>query len=148
MAKDKSEDSSEATSSEESGQLVRDSKGRFVKGSSGNPVGRPKGSKNNITLLKLALEEAARSSLMDDMLEVVYKVVKAAKGGDSKSQKLVWDSVMSKQNISEDKSTGSKQQITVHTMNVSKKSGDILDGDYSEGEFTSESNEEEDKCLN
>ena len=106
----------------------RDSKGRLLPGHP--PLeggGRPKGSKNKITLAKLALEEALRESLAPDMAKVAAKVVAQALNGDKASQKLVWDSIMSKQAVSEDKQAGSKQKITVHTMNVGR--GEVLEGE-------------------
>lgn len=119
---------------EKAGQLVRDKNGRFVKGHEPLPGGgRPKGSKNAITLAKLALEEALRDALAPQMAKVASKVVAQALEGDKASQKLVWDSIMSKQAISEDKAAGNKQQITVHTMNVDR--GAI------EGEFNVEEEE-------
>jgi hypothetical protein len=41
---------------------ARDEKGRFLEGVSGNPEGKPKGSKNQLTLLEEALIEEAEKS--------------------------------------------------------------------------------------
>jgi hypothetical protein len=115
----------------ESGQLTKRRKdGTFMKGTSGNPKGRPEGSKNVITLQKLALEEAFRESLGDDMADVLSLIVKQALDGHGASQKLIWDANVSKQNISDDKSAGVKQEIRVRTMNINR--GDVVDGDFTE----------------
>ena len=118
------------------GELVRGKNGRFTKGKSGNPLGRPKGSKNVITLQKLAVEEAFRGSTSEDMAKVLTLIVMQALEGDKASQKLIWDANMSKQNISEDKAVGAKQEIKVRTMNVMR-------GDLIEGEFIDETNTED-----
>jgi len=119
-----------------SGELQRTSKGTFVKGQSGNPLGRPKGSKNQITLAKLALEEQLRDALGPQMAEVAAKVVMQALEGDKSSQKLVWDSIMSKQALTEDKTSGSKQEIKVRTMNVMR--GDVIEGEIIDDSTTIE----------
>ena len=106
----------------------RTKNGQFMVGTSGNPEGRPKGSKNVITVQKLLVEEAFREESGEDIKAVLALVVKQAKKGDKASQKLIWDASMSKQTLAEDKAAGTKQQITVHTMNVKGK--DL------EGEFT------------
>lgn len=109
-----------------SGKLVRNSKGQFVKGASANPNGRPVGSKNKVTQMKVALEDAFRSDNFDDIQRVLRLVLKQALQGDKSSQKLIWDASVSKANIQDDKSAGSKQQITIHRMEVAKE-GDIID---------------------
>ena len=111
-----------------SGKLVRAKNGRFVKCTSGNTAGRPKGSKNIITVQKLMIEEAFRADSAIDVAEVLKVIVAQALTGDKASQKLIWDANISKQTLAEDKAAGTKQSITVHTMNVKGK--DL------EGEFT------------
>lgn len=111
----------------ESGELVRAANGTYLKGESGNPAGRPKGSKNQITLAKLALEESLRDVLGPEMAQVAAKVVAQALEGDKSSQKLVWDSIMSKQALTEEKSVGNKQEIKVRTMNVQR--GAVIEGE-------------------
>ncbi len=114
----------------QSGKLVRNEKGQFVEGKSGNPLGRPKGSKNKITIAKLMVEEAFREGHANKILHVLELVLNQALEGDKTSQKLVWDSAMSKQAVAEDKTAANKQQITVHTMNVTKdqiNEGEIID---------------------
>lgn len=106
------------------GELVRTADGQFIQGTSGNPKGRPKGSKNKVTLLKLAAEQAFRDRNRNAIDAVLDQILMAALEGDKAARKLVWDSCMSKANVSEDKAAGGKQQITVHRMNVVKSDVD------------------------
>jgi len=102
------------------GKLIRNAEGHFVKGYSGNPKGRPKGSKNRITLLKMQSEEAWRdrnSKMLDLLLDMILQ---DALDGDKGARKMIFDSLISKANIQEDKSAGTKQTINVHRMNVVK----------------------------
>ena len=105
--------------SNSAGELVRNSKGQFI---AGNTLGggRPKGSKNKITLFKLQAEEAFRGRNKDAIDAVLDQVLHSALEGDSQARKLVWDSCMSKQSLQEEKTAGTKQSITVHRMEVSK----------------------------
>jgi hypothetical protein len=96
------------------GELVRTADGQFIEGKSGNPKGRPKGSKNKITLLKLQAEEEFRMGNTDRIQIVLDLILQAAMDGDAQARKMVWDANMSKAALAEDKNAGQKQQITVH----------------------------------
>lgn len=90
--------------------VERDESGRFL--TSGNPKGRPKGSKNRVTLLKLMAEEAVREGHTEQMLDVARLVIAQALDGDTKSQKLVWDAIMSK-GTADDK-TQAKEKVEIN----------------------------------
>ncbi len=90
--------------------------GKFLPGKSGNPRGRPQGSKNRITLMKVALEEAFREETYEDVLDVLRQVVQQAKQGDKASQKMVWESAVSKGIQATDKDAKSDKGFTVHHM--------------------------------
>jgi hypothetical protein len=108
------------------GQLIQNAKGQFVKGVSGNPKGRPKGSKNQVTLYKLMAEEAFRLRNQEAIDAVLDLILQSALDGDKAARKLVWDSCVSKANVPEDKSAGGAQKITVHRMEVTQtKESDI-----------------------
>ena len=113
-----------------SGELIRNAEGQFVEGVSGNPKGRPKGSKNRITLLKMQTEEAFRERNQERLDIVLDLILQDALDGDKAARKMIFDAVISKANVQEDKSAGQKQTINVHRMQVVK-------GD------TSKTNEEE-----
>lgn len=84
---------------EEAATAVRErDNGRFVEGQSGNPSGRPKGSKNRITLLRQSLEVQLREAAAPDMLSVLKKAVELAQDGDRAMIKLLLELHMSKQN--------------------------------------------------
>ena len=120
------------TEEAKSGELVRNKEGQFVKGVSGNPAGRPKGSKNKITFLKLATEEAWRERNQDRLDTVLDMILDAALDGDKAARKMIFDALISKAAHSEDKSGGNKQQITVHRMVVSKGENTSEEGDSNE----------------
>lgn len=75
---------------------VIEHKGRFVKGVSGNPAGRPKGSKNAITLLRQSLELQLREQAGPDMGSVLDKCIELALDGDTRMIKLLLDLHMTK----------------------------------------------------
>jgi hypothetical protein len=51
---------------------------KFQKGQSGNPAGRPKGSKNVISLIKIQLEGELRAQMRPHMQAVVAEMVRQA----------------------------------------------------------------------
>lgn len=59
----------------------------WKKGQSGNPRGRPKGSRNKATLLAIAAMEG-------ELTDVVKVVINAAKGGDIAAARLVVDKLI------------------------------------------------------
>lgn len=61
---------------------VRTVKGQFVRGKSGNPVGRPKGSKNAITLTRIATEHEMREFFKPHARKILKRAVEIALHGD------------------------------------------------------------------
>lgn len=66
--------------------VVKKKKG-FKKGVSGNPAGRPVGSKNKLTQL-------AQKLLENDAEEIVTAIIEKAKAGDSTAQRLCMERIM------------------------------------------------------
>ena len=108
-----------------SGQLVRNAAGQYIEGTSGNPNGRPKGSKNKITLLRMSAEQAWRERNQDRLDTILDLILQDALDGDKAARKMVFESIVSKANVAEDKSAGQRQQITVHKMTVNKGDNDV-----------------------
>jgi hypothetical protein len=113
------------------GELVRNDKGQFVEGVSGNKLGRPKGSKNRITLLKMQTEEAWRDRNQERLDLILDMIIGDALDGDKGARKMIFDAVISKAQVTEDKDAAKKQEIIVHRMEVNQ------------GEKTSKPTEEE-----
>ena len=63
----------------------------FVKGQSGNPLGRPKGAKNFTTKVREALEKVADDNEEPQDIQLVRKIIELAKNGDQQMIKLVWN---------------------------------------------------------
>lgn len=59
---------------------------RFQKGQSGNPAGKPKGARHQLTIL-------AEKLMHDDAEAIVQSVLKAAKGGDMTAARLVLERI-------------------------------------------------------
>jgi hypothetical protein len=71
-------------------------KGQFPQGVSGNPSGRPKGSKNKITLLKQTLELELREQASEDIGAVLRKATELALEGHAGMIKMLVELHMSK----------------------------------------------------
>jgi hypothetical protein len=84
----------------------------FIKGQSGNPAGRPKGSKNKITLMKLALEGELRTSLRGHAQEILDVAITLAKSGDTSMLKLLIDKMIPTSKALEDE-IPQKEQINI-----------------------------------
>jgi hypothetical protein len=96
-------------------EVIRESNGRFPKGQSGNPAGRPLGSKSKIAKMKQELEVAIREHLQPRHIkEIVNAMVKEAKGGNVAAAKLILDKVLSNASGSEeDSSADNRVQIII-----------------------------------
>lgn len=82
-------------------------KGKWEKGKSGNPNGRPKGQRNYATIYREALEKIAElNNLTPEELEddIIAKAIKAARNGDYRFYKDI-----------NDRLHGSAQQHIDHT---------------------------------
>jgi hypothetical protein len=78
------------------GPVVKD-KGRWAKGKSGNPAGRPLSNKQKILDRKHTLEEYIRGKIdKDKLVAVVTKLVDQAATGDTKSAKILLPFILSK----------------------------------------------------
>ena len=115
---------------------TRDPKtGKFLKGVSGNPLGRPIGSKNKVNILKISMEEAFREDHFDKIQKILASVVEDALEGDKSARKLIWDACVSKANLTEDKDQrGEVPQIIIKHMDVNPPKGETIDVDNYEVE--------------
>ena len=86
---------------------------RFKPGQSGNPDGRPKGSKNKITLLKESLELALRETSENHMKDILLTAINMAKAGDGSMIKLRLELHLSKGTTQDNSKGAEKVQINV-----------------------------------
>lgn len=95
-----------------SNEVTSTPKGRFLKGVSGNPAGRPKGSKNKITLMKLALEGELRAQLSPHMADILTQAIQKAKQGDPAMIKLLLDKTVPTTKAADDEAPA-KERVQV-----------------------------------
>jgi len=67
----------------------RDNLGRFVKGVSGNPKGKPVGARSRTKLMKQGMEEAMTREMSNDFIEILETAIKLAKQGEKDMIKMV-----------------------------------------------------------
>lgn len=66
----------------------------FQPGKSGNPKGRPKGSKNRSTELKEFLLKEAEGQLLESLPKILDTLVKKAVDGDTQAAKLLLERIL------------------------------------------------------
>lgn len=98
---------------------VRNEDGTFPKGTSGNPLGRPKGKKNELSELKQDLEIAVRKSLpVSRIARIVEKVAQMAEEGNLRAAKLILDKTISNAAGVEDTEQKGVGGITIRIENA------------------------------
>lgn len=95
---------------------------KFVKGQSGNPLGRPKGSKNKITMMKLALEGDLRAQIRPHMAEILEIAVNMAKKGDTSMIKLLLDKTLPTTKASDDEAPA-KEKVQIFIDRLPDRGG-------------------------
>lgn len=90
---------------------------KFKPGKSGNPDGRPKGSKNKITLLKESMELVLREEASEtDLKSVMREALTLALQGDRSMIKLILELHMSKGTSQDQGKAAEKVQINVNGL--------------------------------
>jgi hypothetical protein len=105
------------------GELVRDDKGRFVKGQSGNPLGRKKGSRNHIVALRENTEMALREYMSTPenakkALKAMDALFEQAAAGEVGAIKLLLDKILPNVRAGADEGEGEKQRpVAIQIVN-------------------------------
>jgi hypothetical protein len=97
------------------GALVRDDRGRFLKGQSGNPAGRKKGSKNHLVALRQSTEIALREYMSTPenarrALNAIDQLFRQAEEGDLTALKLLLDKILPQARAGSDEGGAEKQR--------------------------------------
>jgi len=101
---------------------TRNTDGTFVAGVSGNPLGRPKGKKNQLTELKQDLEIAVRKALpVSRITKIVEKVALMAEEGNLRAAKLILDKTISNAKDVDDVDSKGVGGITIRIENATFK---------------------------
>jgi hypothetical protein len=85
----------------------------WKKGQSGNPKGRPKGSKNQLTLLREAVLHNAEEMVLENWEELVAMTIEMAKMGDTTALKILWDRIIPSKRAVDDRVVDNKPQIVI-----------------------------------
>lgn len=117
--------------------VIRSTLGQFVRGVSGNPAGRPKGSRNRANLIRSFLEESLLRDLSDEIGPVLDQALSLAKSGDPKMIKLLLGDLLRGTKPSEADSEGqntgpTRIQVTINNYTgapVARKPA-VLDGEF------------------
>lgn len=109
----------------------RQKKHLWKPGQTGNPSGRPVGTKNKITQQKIGIEAQLRDQLGEYMPEVLQKAIEMALAGDRAMLKVLLEFNISKAVALEDSSEGKDRvQVTIRRLNidtVQAAPGNIID---------------------
>jgi len=83
-------------------EIIRDEKGRYIKGCSGNPAGKPKGTISITTKIRQMLQEMAEGEKITKLEALVKKIYSMAMENNNEQMiKMIWNYIdgMPKQKI-------------------------------------------------
>ena len=119
--------------------VKEESKSLWKPGQSGNPKGRPKGSKNKLSLLREAVLESAEDIVLRNFEDIVQSTVELAKQGDATALKIVWDRIIPAKRTVEDKVEGEDKMnisISIVGMEVAEIGGEKVETNVVEADYT------------
>jgi hypothetical protein len=111
---------------------VRDDRGRFVQGVSGNPAGAQKGSKHRIVALRESTELALRDYMghpenQQKAMQAIDRVMDIAIGDDDKlalqAIKLLFDKTISNARSGTEEEAGKQRPIAIQIINQTEQTG-------------------------
>ena len=109
---------------------------KFKKGEIGNPNGRPKGSKNKVTLLKEAILQNAEEKVLQEFMGIVNTTIKLANEGDTTCLKILWDRIIpSKRAVDITHKGDDKLNVVINISGMETKGVkdvEIIDGEVTE----------------
>lgn len=124
---------------------TRDEKGRFVKGVSGNPAGKPVGTKHHIVQLREATEHALRDYLatpgnQQKAMQAIDRIMNIAITADEKvalgAMKILFDKILPNAKGSGEEEKQSKRPTLIQIVNHTGKTGDpavtVIEGELDE----------------
>jgi hypothetical protein len=128
-----------------SNEVERDEKGKFIKGQSGNPSGRQKGSKNHIVALRENTELALRDYLgspdnQRKAMDAIDRVFDIATNGSDKQAvgaiKLLMDKILPNARSGVEEDAGKQRPVAITIVNQTENTGakpmTIIDGEVIE----------------
>lgn len=115
--------------------MSKDITTQFKKGVSGNPRGRPKGSKNKSTILREAMLEKTDRMLSKEVPAVLHVVLNAAKGGDMAAAKMILDRAVPVKKAGADDDALPQGGIHISISNLTAPEHNV-EATVIEGEFT------------
>ena len=104
--------------------------GQFVKGISGNPAGRAKGTKNKITLERLLLEEKLREALTIEGPKLLRRAIRMAFAGNDRVMRVILDKMLTTPRADDDSQTGDRDiQVIVNNYTKPDKALKAIEGE-------------------
>lgn len=119
-------------------EVARSPDGKFLPGKSGNPAGRPKGTKNRIKQLKEDMELVLREGVNPDALKgILVSLVAEAQTGNVQAAKLILDKFMTNAKVEEERGEDTPE-IVISIKNLTRDEievkGEVIDQEESHGE--------------
>lgn len=115
---------------------LRDEEGKFLEGTSGNPAGRPLGSRSKLVKIKERLDIAVRENVSADRIyRIVVKMADMAEEGDVKAARLILDKFLSGAASGEDPEDASQvsRGITIRIENATfAKENPVVEAKFTE----------------
>ena len=112
---------------------ARDADGKFLPNTSGNPSGRPPGTKNKSVALKRALEEKLTERLDKDAMAILNKAISMAKAGDKTMIKLLLENLLVPLKLEDNKASSGLGNIQI-IVNPMQQQERVIDAQVLEPE--------------